>query len=103
MDIGRATTSSADTASTREAGPVSRLVSSLTGLHVQRNKAIVGENAFAHEAGIHQDGMLKDAPPTKSWGPRMSAGPRADVLGKHSGRHAYKMRRGLGLPLTAEQ
>ena len=40
--------------------PTSRLVSSLTGLHVQRNKAIVGENAFAHESGIHQDGMLKN-------------------------------------------
>ena len=40
--------------------PISRLVSTLTGLHVQRNKAIVGENAFAHESGIHQDGMLKE-------------------------------------------
>src|SRR5206468_1663587 len=40
--------------------PTSRLVSNITGLHVQRNKAIVGRNAFAHEAGIHQDGMLKE-------------------------------------------
>ena len=40
--------------------PTSRLVSSITGLQVQRNKAIVGRNAFAHEAGIHQDGMLKE-------------------------------------------
>ena len=45
----------------REIGRVSQLVSQLTGYGVQRNKAIVGANAFAHEAGIHQDGMLKDA------------------------------------------
>ena len=42
--------------------PTSRMVSALTGLAVQRNKAIVGENAFAHESGIHQDGMLKITP-----------------------------------------
>ena len=47
--------------SVREIGRVSQLVSQLTGYAVQRNKAIVGASAFAHEAGIHQDGMLKDA------------------------------------------
>ena len=44
---------------TEQLYPTSRLVASVTGMHVQRNKAIVGQNAFAHEAGIHQDGMLK--------------------------------------------
>ena len=57
----RATTSASTPASTRAGScPTSRLVSHVTGMHVQRNKAIVGQNAFAHEAGIHQDGMLKD-------------------------------------------
>ena len=45
---------------TRRLVPTSRLVANITGMHVQRNKAIVGQNAFAHEAGIHQDGMLKE-------------------------------------------
>ena len=45
---------------TQQIYPTSRLVASVTGIHVQRNKAIVGENAFAHEAGIHQDGVLKE-------------------------------------------
>jgi 2-isopropylmalate synthase len=48
----------------------------ITGMQVQRNKAIVGRNAFAHEAGIHQDGMLKERRPTRSCGPRTSASPR---------------------------
>ncbi len=52
--------------------PISRMISTITGLAVQRNKAIVGRNAFAHEAGIHQDGMLKEAPPTRSCAPRTS-------------------------------
>ena len=47
--------------STRHLYPVSRKLSHITGIHVQRNKAIVGQNAFAHEAGIHQDGMLKNS------------------------------------------
>src|ERR1035437_8696495 len=81
--------------------PCSRLVSSLTGLHVQRNKAIVGENAFAHESGIHQDGMLKHKstyeimlPTDVGWASSQN------VLGKHSGRHAFKTRLDeLGLAL----
>ena len=53
--------------------PASRLLTSITGMHVQRNKAIVGRNAFAHEAGIHQDGMLKERSTYESCDPRTSA------------------------------
>jgi 2-isopropylmalate synthase len=69
--------------------PISRMVSNLTGLHVQRNKAIVGENAFAHEAGIHQDGMLKNRNTYEIMDPVTIGVPESKlVLGKHSGRHA---------------
>ncbi len=69
--------------------PISRMVSNLTGLHVQRNKAIVGENAFAHEAGIHQDGMLKNRNTYEIMDPAAIGVPESKlVLGKHSGRHA---------------
>ncbi len=68
----------------------SRLVSSLTGLAVQRNKAIVGENAFAHEAGIHQDGVLKQPLTYEIMTPESIGLHRSVlVLGKHSGRHAF--------------
>ena len=69
----------------------SKLVSQLTGLHVQRNKAIVGANAFAHESGIHQDGMLKERTTYEIMKPE-DVGVHATelVLGKHSGRHAFK-------------
>ena len=67
----------------------SRMVSNLTGLTVQRNKAVVGQNAFAHEAGIHQDGMLKDRSTYEIMDPRDIGVPESQlVLGKHSGRHA---------------
>ncbi len=68
----------------------SRLVSTVTGFTVQPNKAIVGANAFAHEAGIHQDGMLKHAGTYEIMTPE-SVGLTASklVLGKHSGRHAF--------------
>lgn len=71
----------------------SKLLSSLTGMMVQRNKAIVGSNAFAHEAGIHQDGMLK-SPLTYEIMTPQSVGIKHSmlVLGKHSGRHALKQR-----------
>jgi 2-isopropylmalate synthase len=71
----------------------SRLLSSLTGMLVQRNKAIVGANAFAHEAGIHQDGMLK-SPITYEIMTPQAVGIKHSVLvlGKHSGRHALKKR-----------
>ena len=69
--------------------PASRLVSGITGLHVQRNKAIVGRNAFAHEAGIHQDGMLKEASTYEIMRPQDVGFFNTDlVLGKHSGRAA---------------
>ena len=85
--------------------PVSRLVSTITGLPVQRNKAIVGRNAFAHEAGIHQDGMLKERSTYEIMRPEDVGVPKTDlVLGKHSGRHALRDRvTELGYHLTDEQ
>ena len=69
--------------------PTSQLVSSITGMHVQRNKAIVGKNAFAHEAGIHQDGMLKERTTYEIMRPEDVGLDKTDlVLGKHSGRAA---------------
>ncbi|CAM2006079.1 2-isopropylmalate synthase [Acanthopleuribacter pedis] len=69
----------------------SRLVSKVTGLQVQRNKAIVGQNAFAHEAGIHQHGMLKHTSTYEIMRPE-DVGVKSTqlVLGKHSGRHAFR-------------
>jgi len=69
---------------------VSQLVSRLTGYGVQRNKAIVGANAFAHEAGIHQDGMLKDASTYQIMDPEELGLTMTLPLGKHSGRHAFR-------------
>jgi 2-isopropylmalate synthase len=85
--------------------PVSRMLSSITGLAVQRNKAIVGRNAFAHESGIHQDGMLKERSTYEIMRPEDVGVPRTDlVLGKHSGRHALRERVAeLGYTLTEEQ
>jgi 2-isopropylmalate synthase len=74
---------------TREIGSSSRLVERLTGYAVQRNKAIVGANAFAHEAGIHQDGMLKDAETYQIMDPMQLGLEMTLPLGKHSGRHAF--------------
>jgi 2-isopropylmalate synthase len=74
---------------TREIGVTSRLVQELTGYAVQRNKAIVGANAFAHEAGIHQDGMLKDAETYQIMDPAELGLVMTLPLGKHSGRHAF--------------
>jgi 2-isopropylmalate synthase len=73
--------------------PTSRLVAQVTGLHVQRNKAIVGQNAFAHEAGIHQHGMLTNRETYEIMRPEEVGFARSQlVLGKHSGRHALKER-----------
>ncbi len=73
--------------------PVSRLVSSITGMPIPRNKAIVGENAFAHESGIHQHGMLKHASTYEIMRPQDVGLARSNlVLGKHSGRHALRER-----------
>ena len=69
----------------------SRLISTITGFTVQPNKAIVGANAFAHEAGIHQDGMLKNAQTYEIMTPESVGLNRSTlVMGKHSGRHAFK-------------
>jgi 2-isopropylmalate synthase len=85
--------------------PTSRLVSRVTGIQVQRNKAIVGQNAFAHEAGIHQDGMLKERSTYEIMRPEEIGLTRTElVLGKHSGRHALRQRiRDLGYHLNDEQ
>lgn len=73
--------------------PTSRLVSSITGMHVPRNKAVVGENAFAHEAGIHQHGMLRHHATYEIMRPEDVGISRSNlVLGKHSGRHAFRER-----------
>jgi 2-isopropylmalate synthase len=78
---------------TREIYPASQLLTALTGEAVQANKAIVGRNAFAHEAGIHQDGMLKDRRTYEIMRPEEVGVPQATlVLGKHSGRHAVQRR-----------
>ncbi len=69
----------------------SRLVSTITGFAVQPNKAIVGANAFAHESGIHQDGMLKNAETYEIMTPESVGLTQSNlVLGKHSGRHAFR-------------
>ncbi|HVN40071.1 MAG TPA: 2-isopropylmalate synthase [Myxococcota bacterium] len=89
---------------TREIYPTSRLLSSTIGVPVQPNKAIVGDNAFAHEAGIHQDGVLKAAITYEIMTPQ-SIGRASNelVLGKHSGRHAFRDRLAeLGFTLEGE-
>ena len=85
--------------------PTSRLVSHITGMQVQRNKAIVGRNAFAHEAGIHQDGMLKERTTYEIMRPEDVGFTTSDlVLGKHSGRAALAARaKALGFRLSGEQ
>ena len=85
--------------------PTSRLVAAVTGIQVQRNKAIVGRNAFAHEAGIHQDGMLKEPTTYEIMRPQDVGFTKTDlVLGKHSGRAALADRaRALGYHLAGDQ
>ncbi|MCG3196940.1 MAG: 2-isopropylmalate synthase [bacterium] len=83
----------------------SRMVSNFTGIVVQPNKAVVGANAFAHEAGIHQDGMIKDKSTYEIMTPE-SVGWRGQslVMGKHSGRNAFTKRlQELGFSLSPEQ
>lgn len=73
--------------------PTSRLITSITGVPVQPNKAIVGANAFAHESGIHQDGLLKSKITYEIMTPQSVGIPKSSlVLGKHSGRHAFRER-----------
>ena len=90
---------------TKQIYKTSRLVSSLTGIPVQPNKAIVGENAFKHEAGIHQDGVLKFRKTYEIINPEMIGVPGTQlVLGKHSGRHALKARlKELGFDIEGEE
>jgi 2-isopropylmalate synthase len=92
-------------ARTEEIYRTSRLVSTLTGMRVQANKAIVGDNAFAHEAGIHQDGMLKERTTYEIMNPAMVGISKSNlVLGKHSGRHAFRQRlEDLGFFLGKEE
>ncbi len=89
---------------TREIFKTSRLVSTLTGFMIQPNKAIVGNNAFAHESGIHQDGMLKYRQNYEIMAPESIGVPESRlILGKHSGRHAFKKRlEDLGYSLSPE-
>jgi 2-isopropylmalate synthase len=84
---------------------ISRLVANYTGIVVQPNKAIVGANAFAHEAGIHQDGQLKNASTYEIMRPEtVGISESRLVLGKHSGRHAFKSHLAeMGYVLTDEQ
>jgi len=85
--------------------PASRVVTAVTGSRVQPNKAIVGRNAFAHEAGIHQDGVLKHAETYEIMKPESVGVPENSlVLGKHSGRHAFSDRlKTLGFSVSKEQ
>src|SRR5690606_27455859 len=85
--------------------PASRLISTITGFSVQPNKAIVGANAFAHESGIHQDGMLKNAQTYEIMTPESVGLTRSTlVMGKHSGRHAFRSKlEELGFKLSDNQ
>ena len=89
----------------REIYKTSRLVSKLTGIPVQPNKAIVGQNAFAHESGIHQDGVLKKSITYEIIKPQdVGFSGSKLVLGKHSGRHAFSVRlKTLGYKLDEEE
>ena len=90
---------------TTRLSPTSRLLSTTTGMLVPRNKAIVGENAFAHESGIHQHGMLKHHSTYEIMRPHDVGLSRTNlVLGKHSGRHAFRDRvKDLGFELSEEE
>jgi len=85
--------------------PASQLLSSIIAFGPQPNKAIVGDNAFAHEAGIHQDGFLKERTTYEIMDPKSVGVPESKlILGKHSGRHALAQRcETLGFQLTREQ
>mgnify|MGYP003733449755 FL=1 len=93
------------TIDTTQIARISRLVSAYTGIPVQPNKAIVGANAFAHEAGIHQDGMLKNPLTYEIMRPEtIGINESRLVLGKHSGRHAFQSKIvELGYALSNEQ
>lgn len=90
---------------TKEIMKASRMVSVITGMVVQPNKAIVGENAFAHESGIHQDGVLKERQTYEIMNPSdVGLTESKLVMGKHSGRHAFKNRlEKLGIKLSDQE
>ncbi|HAM53075.1 MAG TPA: 2-isopropylmalate synthase [Nitrospiraceae bacterium] len=90
---------------TKEIIRTSRLLTRITGIPVQPNKAIVGANAFAHESGIHQDGLLKEKMTYEIIKPEDIGLKQTElVLGKHSGRHAFKERlRELGYDLSPDE
>ena len=90
---------------TRHIMACSKLVSSLTGFFVQRNKAVVGKNAFAHESGIYQHGFLKQKDTFEIMDPKDIGGEDSElVMGKHSGRNALQhVCKGLGYDLTQEE
>ncbi len=90
---------------TTEIYPASKMVATITGIEPQPNKAIVGKNAFSHESGIHQDGVLKHSETYEIMKPA-DIGLKADhiILGKHSGRHAFKERlKSLGFDVNEEE
>jgi len=89
---------------TRKLAFVSRLVSQLTGVAVQPNKAIVGENAFSHESGIHVHGILSDGSTYEPMRPEIVGKERSFVMGKHSGVHALDNKlREYGLEMSADK
>ena len=90
---------------TKKISACSKLVSSVTGFPIQYNKAIVGKNAFAHESGIHQDGMLKNSKTYEIMTPESVGVKKSSlVMGKHSGRHAFKEKLvSLGYPDFSEE
>ncbi len=89
---------------TRKMAFVSRLVSQLTGIQVQPNKAIVGENAFSHESGIHVHGILSDGSTYEPMRPEIVGKERSFVVGKHSGVHAVQNKlKEYGLELAPDQ
>ena len=94
------------TINTREIYPASRLIANITGIEPQPNKAIVGKNAFAHESGIHQDGILKNKLTYEIFRPEEIGLDLSDtlVLGKHSGRAAFRDKLGkLGFSVSDEE
>ncbi len=90
---------------TKEIYPTSRLVANITGIIPQPNKAIVGKNAFAHESGIHQDGVLKHKETYEIMKSEdIGLNHNSIILGKHSGRHAFKQRvKDLGYSISDEE
>lgn len=90
---------------TEEIYKTSKLVSRITGLSIQANKAIVGANAFAHESGIHQDGLLKDKSTYEIISPESIGLLKSKlVMGKHSGRHAFKVKlKEMGYTLSEDE